>query len=606
MTATTPEHPSGWDLRRVGRVAHEATIGAVRDLVWPDLRDGVIRVRDLRPAHIALVALSSILLVGGIGVLVLAPWVRGAFDLVSSSRGVIGRGSLVPEPLVPVTLLLLAFSSGLVLAGALHVARWARLAVLFGYAMFAIGAQWTAFSGLSGARWEGWIALGSVAAVAVVFAVRWRSEPRPVSEALVMIALSALNLALIQRELVDIDRVTGAAFAVDQTGSLVFLLAGVANPLLLVAGLDVIEFGATATGWSLRFVDERVHQRVVYALLGALVAWRARDLFHDLRGAFDDSVSDTLWAHAGALLLVALVGAVWWLVDTLADRADGDETQDGDITGAARSVGLPLALGYQAVTLLLLLVIIGVNVVGRFDTASRLDIFDDAYRFTAAVNRGSWTSWWRWAFDAAIIVVALVLARRGQRSVALVLAVIGSVDLLSQSTDRGNWLSALLWDDAAVDHVWFLVFATAGITWFLRGTLDEIRAERLFFLVLLGALIRQSDFISDPFAVFLSSAGVGFVAFGLLWGFLTAGSWANEDSPKFPRSARVFVYLGYSLFSITLLNWFVLAHDVDNIDSVTDRLPSFGQYLLGLPMLYAVFAVTFVGAWKRRPVEFSS
>jgi hypothetical protein len=135
----------------------------------------------------------------------------------------------------------------------------------------------------------------------------------------------------------------------------------------------------------------------------------------------------------------------------------------------------------------------------------------------------------------------------------------------------------------------------------MRRTLTEARAERLIFLVLLSALLSHFDLIANPLAPLLGFAGIGFVVFGLVWGFMTGGGWTNGGSARFPRSSRVYLYLGYSLLSIALLNWFSVTHDVSELSSMQAAGQN-GVTLLGYPLLFALFALVLAGAITNRPV----
>jgi hypothetical protein len=104
--------------------------------------------------------------------------------------------------------------------------------------------------------------------------------------------------------------------------------------------------------------------------------------------------------------------------------------------------------------------------------------------------------------------------------------------------------------------------------------------------------MRQTGFIEDPFSPVLGFTGIGMIAVGLIWDALTIGFWANYDSPGMPRVSRIFLYLGYVLFTIAVLNWAVASHDITQVDFFTGQAALGGFGLLGKPLLYAIFAVT--------------
>jgi len=110
--------------------------------------------------------------------------------------------------------------------------------------------------------------------------------------------------------------------------------------------------------------------------------------------------------------------------------------------------------------------------------------------------------------------------------------------------------------------------------------------------VLITALLRQTDFISNRFSPFFGSGGVWFIAFGLAWDALTIGAWANQSSAGLPRVSRIFLYLGYTLLTVTVVCWAVSAHDLTAVNRLTGEAALDGLQLYGRPMLYAIFAVT--------------
>ena len=88
-------------------------------------------------------------------------------------------------------------------------------------------------------------------------------------------------------------------------------------------------------------------------------------------------------------------------------------------------------------------------------------------------------------------------------------------------------------------------------------------------LVLITWVLRQIDFLSNQFSPFFGSSGVAFLAFGLAWDMLTIGAWANHATPGLPRTSRIFLYLGYTLLSVTVVNWALSVHDLTSLSRLT-------------------------------------
>ena len=59
-----------------------------------------------------------------------------------------------------------------------------------------------------------------------------------------------------------------------------------------------------------------------------------------------------------------------------------------------------------------------------------------------------------------------------------------------------------------------------------------------------------------------------------------------------PRTARILLYLGYALLSVTVINWVVASHDLFSVRLFTGGGAMLGFTAFGRPMLYAVIVAT--------------
>ncbi|MCL5994682.1 MAG: hypothetical protein M1546_01350 [Chloroflexi bacterium] len=73
---------------------------------------------------------------------------------------------------------------------------------------------------------------------------------------------------------------------------------------------------------------------------------------------------------------------------------------------------------------------------------------------------------------------------------------------------------------------------------------------------------------------------------------VTKGFWTNRSTPTLPRISRLFLYLGYVLFTVTLINWTLTSHDLERLGMFTGNLADVGFGRFGKPLLYAVLAAT--------------
>jgi hypothetical protein len=73
------------------------------------------------------------------------------------------------------------------------------------------------------------------------------------------------------------------------------------------------------------------------------------------------------------------------------------------------------------------------------------------------------------------------------------------------------------------------------------------------------------------------------IAVGILWDVLTSGDkWTNGDSPRLPRSARIFLYFGYVSMTVTALLYWKGSGQEGGYD--TDRIALAGLTLMGIPL----------------------
>lgn len=603
MTTSETARPRGAPAVRAARLVVDAVIGFVREFLWGSLREGAIRLTGMSAAMGTVVVLSAALLVLTTISFTAGDLLRTGRDLLVIPGGVSGRGSLVPEPLVPLTFAVVAVGCALLLSGALHATLPIRIGVLVLYATIA-----TAFMGLASTLestsgipvWPAWLLL---LAVIAVYGVRWRAAPRPAAEFALLLTLVGGTLAISALGLVRSDEITGRGFALQQLDLLLGLLVGLSIPLLLVAGLDTIGFGLDATTWLIGFLGRRLTLWAAFVALGVLVAWRLYDIvgltIDDLR---DGGAAETLLSVVGALVLVAAIWAYWYLLRRLAGRAPGQEADEDAIDHASARVRLPLGFAYVGITFVLFPVLLLLNALSHFGVGEDAAVFEGIGAVAAFMGTDLAVTTYRVLLAVVMLAVGAWLARRGNTTLAIFIGAIGVSDLVAQAFANVDALGSLLWDGPhPLDVAWMATFVGAGLWWALRRSLTLARAERLAFLILLGALLSHFDFVADPLAPVLGFAGIGFVVFGFVWGFLTGGAWTNQDSARFPRPSRVYLYLGYSLLSIALLNWFSVTHDVGQLSSMQAAGEN-GVTLLGYPLLYALFMLVLAGAVANRRV----
>ncbi len=562
------------------------SFGAVRDFVWSDLRSGMIDLRGLARTTRALVWIGFALLAAMVGAFLFNDFWRELFPLVPLGQGAVGRGELLPVALVPVTVFMLTVAWSFVLAGALHSHPVLRLAAMALYTLTA--ASWlqsvldSSFASVS----DRVIAWGALGLVPLFFLLRWRARPRPAAEFLAL--LLPVSLAFLFGHLREVasSRAFGINLELARLNFQVLLLTSLVKPLLLRIGLDIAAFTRQAADWASATLADRLPLGFLRLLLLALLGWQ---LYGALMAVQERIAATTVGvealAYAGALGEVLLVGAVWWLVGRLAGPASERPTQEEVAEEVERHL-LPLLLLTQVVGLATFVLLLSGTVVARIPAL-----------VTRITGLAGWlaatglTAWDR-LVAVGVLLLALWLARRGQRALALYLALFGALHLWWQLVGVGRPLGALAYDGGEMVNLWWLLLL-AGVAgwWGMRGRLGAERVGQLLFLLLITILLRATDFIENPFSPFFGFAGIGFIAFGLVWDSLTAGSWANVGTGGLPRSSRLLLYVGYVLLTVTVLNWALTTHNLDMIGEFTGNAALRGFERFGLPLLYALFPV---------------
>ena len=226
--------------------------------------------------------------------------------------------------------------------------------------------------------------------------------------------------------------------------------------------------------------------------------------------------------------------------------------------------------------------------------AARVAGFDLAGRFTGLLDLfTAGLAAWHLLVAALCIGAALWLARRDRPALALYMGIFGTLHFWWELSNPGRLAGILSWrGPEPVDFWWVLLFTLTGLGWLARGRLTREQAGRLLFVLLISGLLRQTDFIENPFSPFFGFAGIAFIAFGVVWDALTIGAWANQGTTRLPRVSRIFVYLGYVLLTVTLVNWAVTTHNLEVIDQFTGATALNGLERFGRPLLYAIFAIT--------------
>ena len=588
ITRTPPARTAAMSL---GRTTYGTFSDAMRKLVIDDLQPGVVHVDDLPRLTRTLAWLGFILVFAGVAMLFFNEPLREVFPLLPMLGGTAGRGDLVPFVLIPVTIFILAVAWGFMLAGALHARLIVKLAVLVLYLV--VAGVWTAGTATSlPATVVSW---GALLLVPVYFFLRRKAKAAPAPEFGVLLILVSITYGVSQIYAIQAWRLSGVPGVLANVPTLLYTFDMLVIPLMLFLGVDIAEFVHKTASWTSGLTDAWAGRRVLSAILFLLLGWRlVFVILETIERVGRSSTADQAAAYAGALVIPLSVWAVWWMVR----RQGGDLVTVDTLLDVAKRVALPLIaiyLGLQGVEIAVILVgglfglvLVGLGFSGPGDPGGILEIASKLLAQDAN---------WQTLLAAVAVAASFILLRRGRPTLALYLGILGANDLWIGLTNPGRPLGYFGWSGLEpVDFWWVVIFAAVAVYWFARARLTEDRARKLLLLVVITLLMRQTGFIEDPFSPVLGFTGVGMIALGLVWDALTIGFWANEDSPGLPRVSRIWLYLGYILFSIAVLNWEVASHDILQVDFFTGQAALGGFGIFGKPLIYAIFAVTLVGA----------
>ena len=610
MINLTRLRPTRTTLAALVAILWAVSFGALRDFVWADLRAGFIDLRGLSRPTRFLVIVGFGLLMLMIGALLLNDVWRSEFTLLARLNGTPGRGALIPISLVPATLFLLAMAWAFALTGALHSHPLIRLGAVLLYVLSAAGWTNTTISYFSilqniASREEVLVlglGLSFTFAVPLFFVLRWRGRPRPIFEFIFLLLLVTGMLVLAQSRDVERWHQFGIPIMLATLQNNVDTLQGLVIPLLLLIGIDMAGFAAQVAHWTTQAVTLRLPRWLAAVCFFGIVLWRLQTVIGEaIARVSKNSLDGELVAYAGALGILVGVGIIWGIV-SLASRRSRQETLNSEgILQTVDNSALPLIIVYSAVQLIVFVLLALALAIPSADFSVALQ--QQVIAVSGLIND---TVTDPWHLIVAVLAIGSVvwLTQRGHKALALYLGIFGVSELWYWATNAGNPLAFLTWSGPEpLDFWWVVLIAGVALFWFVRRELTAERVGHLFMLMLITALLRQTDFIGNRFSPLFGFAGVGFIAFGIIYDAITAGTWANVETKGLPRSSRIFLYVGYVLLTVTVVNWALAAHDLNSISKLTGGAALVGMERFGRPMLYAIFAVVLAHKKSANPAN---
>jgi hypothetical protein len=571
-------------LARLPRTASAIALEAARDFVWADIKAGLIDLRGLSRVTRGLIVLGFTLTALMIALVLFSDLWRATSELIPRSNSQPGRGTLIPLLLLPSALFLLSMAWSFALTGALHSHWTLRLAVLTLFVMVSV--SWVGESARLG---DPLLSYASVLGVVAFFLIRWRRAAQVGFEFLVLLALVSAAFLIPQVQGIALWRTTGLPLLVAGIDGHVFSLFAFAVPFLLLAGLGVANFAYAAADWCARTARAHLPTVALYSVLGGVLVLRVGNVLEAGVTRIARDPERELWAFLGALGTLACVGVAWGLTRRLLP-ANIEPPAPQDLLSSAESVAVPLVVGYSLIQLFNLVALTVTSALISLPIPLGALTWSEFVIALADVLSNQFTDLWRLLFYLLAVLAGIWQARRNRYALALYLTTFGLTAIWLELTETGQLLGGLNWIGSIyMDFWWMLVFTIVAIVWLSRRALTPERAAGLLLIVLISGLLRQTEFLDDRFAPFLGFAGIGFVAFCLAWDMLTIGNWANVDTPALPRVSRVFLYLGYVLFTVTIVNWALATRDLDTVSRITGDAALSGFDRFGKPILYALF-----------------
>ncbi|WP_152364781.1 hypothetical protein [Microlunatus speluncae] len=371
-----------------------------------------------------------------------------------------------------------------------------------------------------------------------------------------------------------------------------------ALPFTVVSGAALAEVALSSASWLVELISRRISLRALAVLVGLLAP-----LSLLIIGArWWTSIVPPLPKLIGLSLGGAVVGLTWfgWLVvDSLIDRR---ERAIGRVAGDTRLAQLPLP--FRALSLGLGVALVAPFMINWVWSRTEWGLWPVFRAVGVNYRPGALTERLGWSVDpltagfavtvAAGLVITAVAVRRRRRGLAELAIVATLLCLVRLLTLLEVPFVAVSLDDLAAVVVVVTVVATIG--WAVRRRLTPVRQEAVALALVLGLAVALRELVADPLGWLLGSTGGALMIIGLVWGLLTGGAEANQDSPRFPRPARALALVGYFTIAmvITAFDQLAVTFAVD-----LERFALVGSDLLGTGLLLTgLWAV--IGAARRR------
>lgn len=559
----------------------------VRDVIVAPVRDGTFNLRDHSPvaAGVAWVISGLVgILTGGI---VFANTLRRHVQLTAVVDA--SGANIVPTFLVPAILFVLAVAIALVLAGSQRMRLWLRLLLFL--ACTGILGDLIASSAVTGGSPASimWVAFSALVAYCLLI---WTGRTQLGTDFFILLALTLIITALSYRAFVAGNASMDAHFDLLTVSTLIITLTSLAMPTAFMSGLSAAKLGVSIAAAAGAFAARRTTRMAASLILTAVIAHQLVVVTPELVGRWTVlGPLDAIGSTAGAAVILIVCLFAWWL----AHRVSGQWTVvEKGVSDIASAVALPLAYGLMAPVLIS-------NAIGLFGSAltlggsavaqSRVVALVQAFGSETAVSLA------RIAVIIGLVAAgAWMIVRRRPRAAAILWidAVLLFAVLFAVSPMRAAHVD---WSVADLGDIGLVVGAVLFAGWAWRRTITPDRLVLVYLIVLSSALVRRADYFDLPFGFLIGGSAIALLLIGLVWGFLTGGGGTHQDSPHYPRDAKLLLFLGTFLFSLAMLAWSTVGKQIELARELS------GKSGLGLLTLGTGYVLVYVfdsaHSWRR-------
>lgn len=578
ISELTPAEPTstrgGWVRTPLVAVREVAALVLVEPV-----RDGRLRTRDWPPGLRAVAALALVALVGAAVLVVAAPSIRSHGDLSVD----VGGDLIYPRWTTPIFLGLCVLTLSLLHTASLHLWVGLRLLALPLVALAILSLVLDVGDTGRASDVVSWIGCGLLALLTLA---RWRGTFRWwefVASFVVIGGTVGVLLRLSARSAQPLGFDT-APLALVLTMQ---YISSLAVPFIFLAGLAFAQLSVLLVQRVGDVVEQRVPRTWVVAVVVLGVA--AADVVLSARRLSRPSTSGhshLAEALGGAVLLAAaLTVSVLVVLRRVPPGGRPRERLDTSVS----SVGLVVAVAITVTTLVALAVTRLDTVVLRYadrDGTSFGRVTDALYSSTAITLT-------RVALGVGLVVWA-VLQRRRRLVPAAVAGSIGVTLLVTMARRVSGGVVDLPWTAASVTDAATVVTLLALVVLAASRRLTRRRWVALGVALGLSLAFAVRSSFDAPFVALFGLGATAAVFLGVVWATLTDADSANGDSPRWPRPARVLLFLANALLAMTTLaftsvsNTYELSIDVSPFSVLGDEY-------LGTGLLLAAYAVL---AWE--------